>query len=1127
MKYLAGALSILLIAGQVEAMEYYVGRQGNDLNNGAARDTAFLTIQKGVSVLAPGDTLTIGPGEYLEKVHRDKLGDAEKDTIIRAEIPGTVVLRGDVPVPTLRKLDGQRYVYVADFDFAGESPAVNELDTLKILSAMPNAAEPEFLPGTFHYDRALKKLYLSTSDMKPAETHRYSVSVISTHGLCLTEPRRVVIEGLGVTGFNALKELSYRERTMGGVWGIFLACGKRCVIRDCRAWLNGWGIGLNSETSASGDNVIERCSAWANNSQFGFGDMGGLSLFSARRDVIRNSTAFLNGMYGINIYGTGTDGGTYGDKNIPGNDEQNRSRLVDNLAWGNWCDFKIKTGVDYFHLAERCAGPGLWSITEGNRPHGLIGRETKGQSPDSIVLASEQKLDPAREFADPENHDYRLQATSRFRGTAPDGSDRGPFQYRENIFYVRTDGDDTADGLSVAKAWKSLGRAAKELRPGDTLYLLPGSYSETLELTGRGGDGGTVSIRGRGADAVIIRGGLLASDCRGMEFTRLNFAGDAVVANGSDIAFENCRFAAAGSGLTATGVTRLSAAHCLFTGFQQAAVGLTGCANADLRGNLYDNRSGPALRLDKVDSVRYSDYNSYRDATRAWEIGRASLPLGELQKVHDRQSRALSPELVLDRGVATLKNPELFAAAGPLGRPVGLFRENERRETLSLANGPVVHSVTATTANLEWMTSLPATCELAWGETPECKNKATFDVNYFGTYSLTGLKPGATYYWRILSLNVPPDLVDRIPAPPVKLTGAAISFTTAKANRPPATYYVAPDGDDARTGLDRQQAWKTIRHAADGVNAGDTVLIAGGTYRERVRIRATGDVGAPITFKCLPGEKAILDGADKALHTAFVAGGKEHLRFDGLYFRDFSLFPYQGWPLALCGEFSLYRCREIQITRCFSSGLNGYTAKSISAFHVADLRVSNCVNTNKMDGAMRFERCPNLRVENCVFARPMIQGFILRNDTDQKSIMENCIFTDMLQKKAALNIPMFAVDYRVEPFLQKNCCYHLRCFPPEKRPLIGETGDGRTAANLVGHVVAPLFADPEFAGVVALIKSGEKPPEFGPERLMDPNLATDFDSFFATNPDVIKRGIGLQPEAFADFKFAAPGSGAK
>ena len=48
------------------------------------------------------------------------------------------------------------------------------------------------------------------------------------------------------TGFSAMELLHYREQTAGGVWGIFLVSAKGCVVRDCRAYLNAWGIGMNS-----------------------------------------------------------------------------------------------------------------------------------------------------------------------------------------------------------------------------------------------------------------------------------------------------------------------------------------------------------------------------------------------------------------------------------------------------------------------------------------------------------------------------------------------------------------------------------------------------------------------------------------------------------------------------------------------------------------------------------------------------------------------------------------------------------------------------------------------------------------------------------------------------------------
>lgn len=69
---------------------------------------------------------------------------------------------------------------------------------------------------------------------------------------------------------------------------------------------------------------------------------GGLTLFNPRRDVIRDSASFRNGDYGINIRGGGREGA----------DEKNKSRLANNLAWGNGkADLKIKTGYKHAHVA--------------------------------------------------------------------------------------------------------------------------------------------------------------------------------------------------------------------------------------------------------------------------------------------------------------------------------------------------------------------------------------------------------------------------------------------------------------------------------------------------------------------------------------------------------------------------------------------------------------------------------------------------------------------------------------------------------------------------------------------------------------------------------------------------------
>jgi len=131
--------------GGVEGAEYFVNKHGSDVNDGTSRAAAFLNIQKGLDAMEPGDTLTIGPGEYFENAKRSGLGNTETDTLIRAEIPGTVVLRGDAPAPEFEKVEGYRFVYAAPFD--REPETVLDHAAMKLLGKRTNVAELEFEPG--------------------------------------------------------------------------------------------------------------------------------------------------------------------------------------------------------------------------------------------------------------------------------------------------------------------------------------------------------------------------------------------------------------------------------------------------------------------------------------------------------------------------------------------------------------------------------------------------------------------------------------------------------------------------------------------------------------------------------------------------------------------------------------------------------------------------------------------------------------------------------------------------------------------------------------------------------------------------------------------------------------------
>jgi len=101
-------------------------------------------------------------------------------------------------------------------------------------------------------------------------------------------------------------------------------------------------------------------------------------------------------------------------------------------------------------------------------------------------------------------------------------------------------------------------------------------------------------------------------------------------------------------------------------------------------------------------------------------------------------------------------------------------------------------------------------------------------------------------------------------------------------------YYVSPKGNDDGDGS-INNPWRTIQKAANTLEAGDTVYVRDGVYREFVTIRNSGSKEAGyITYKAYPGEKPVLDGVDLT-----VTSGKSIL----LYLENASYIIVDGFEL--------------------------------------------------------------------------------------------------------------------------------------------------------------------------------------------------------------------------------------
>ena len=1108
---LLNALMLACLASAAgSSSEYFVSRTGDDSASGASQAQAFRTVQRGLDALSSGDILTIGPGEYAGPVSRKDLGNLGHETLIKAAIPGTVLLRGDAPLPELEKVDGYRFVYSAAL--AKKPIAVMEVDTLQNLMERFGKSELEYQPGTWFYDKEKEQLYLSSFDLAVPYAKRYRQSITPVSGMILENPKRVVVEGLAFTGF--YPEDKKKPPNTNYVGGLMLIEPIQCIVRECFPFLNGQGICLVGGTG----NVIEQCTAYGNGSPYH--DQGGnIVRYLGNNDIIRFNLSYASAAESIKFY-SGISGPV---------------SLYANISWGAWADYYIKGGeAQKYGLAEKNIGLSSSSVHNVERNLlGSINQYNLAMSSDNVILAG---LDREKEFADFLNLDFRLQKNSTLRGAGPNGTDRGPFPYAANIFYISSEGEDSNDGLSASTAWKTPARALGQLKAGDTLYFSAGTYELPSACVLNAKGAAPIRILGRGTGDVVIKG-VVGIDARGpVEVERLGFL-DTVSATGA-IRFKNCRFFGSKTGLLLSKPDSASLTRCEFAKFSQAGLKIDGKNKPSLpqdgvflSGNIFDNAVAPAVSVPSLAFILYSDYNSYASRGACWQVNGQKLKFADLQKSHDTYSHIIDPAYRAEERSFVLKNPGDFLALGPLGKPLGNYPTLPTRAARLV--GPFVHSVTESTANLEWWTAQMARCEVSWGDSEDSMQSRWLFTRGYGSVSLTDLKPGTKYTFKILQVD---PSVNPLPfrnfyrtefaenmigsskfiyERPVRPESAVTSFETLAVAPASRVYFVTTDGNDTSSGLTREQAWKSINYAASKVVAGDTVQIGAGTYQETVWVRAGGDEKKPIVFRPIRGERVTLDGSNGRLNNAFVLRGKNYVTIDGIKFQGFG-FGRDVTPSSI----ELYESNNINISRCLMDGRRIlYTAPFVEAWACKNLTLTNCVVIQAMNQGIALFRCPDATIQNCVFFRNYTGIAVLVNKTDEKGRFVSNILTDLTVGKE--KIPMLEIP-EIEAFTQENNVFVLRSPGAERAPIFNFY---RSAGLLrLSDYIAQRGAsgsvelDPQFQGNNRI--NPNPAAAFPPDNLIrKPEL--DFDDFFVGDESLIKKGVGLQPAVFSEFNFSS------
>ena len=99
--------------------------------------------------------------------------------------------------------------------------------------------------------------------------------------------------------------------------------------------------------------------------------------------------------------------------------------------------------------------------------------------------------------------------------------------------------------------------------------------------------------------------------------------------------------------------------------------------------------------------------------------------------------------------------------------------------------------------------------------------------------------------------------------------------------------WVSPDGNDANAGT-ASAPFRSIQKAASVANAGDSILVKPGTYRESVSLSRGGSAGAWVRVICVERHACDMDGQNNALQTAFT------LRASYLAVEGFEIKGYQA-----------------------------------------------------------------------------------------------------------------------------------------------------------------------------------------------------------------------------------------
>jgi len=993
----------------------YVAPDGNDTNEGLSPDSPFRTIGRAAGKVKPGDLVLVSGGTYLEHIKLERAGTKQHPIIFRAAPFETAVVTFGDRLDGWRKAEGSRFCYSLAYPHLPNM--VWEDSTVTRYVRVKDAQTLARLPGSFLYDAEAKVLHL--------------------HPLRGLSPEQAGIVVVRHSDYSFKRSTGLLHPTLRGFFS-----------RTARLWDRGFEMcaphnGVEGFTVAYQPTGIQMktndCRAVANTV---YGCVAGIHILDGDRNLVAGNTCFRNDSHGIlaqtwhdavisnNVCRSNTPDGAFQGEDTGGlgnphdlayygGNKAGHISFIGNLVISHhpgrvWrakgLDGRItathnvfvggspkghftKGGSTYAHntvvggaLVDRHSKDRAVITSDRAREDRVIAQNLYLYSPEIRqrsgwwVAAGAYKRD-AYPFADPRRDDYRLRPDSPDLGT---GAHPDPAPVR----YVSVEGSDEATGLTPKAAWRTLAKAAASVRPGQTVYVLPGTYTESITIAVQGTADKPVSLASYGHGQVVLDGGgrtdygcvlkgaahvtidgvlfkgfgraaVSMTGCRATTLARNVFDGARTgvhVADSRDVVLANNTFFHCGTGAELAAV-------------EQKLV---------LRNNLFAGTAHAPVVLDKGSRARLvSENNGFAGrGAREWLAGWRS----SVRETHPSRS----VEVAVSGPAYRLPRGSMLAFAGLGHTPIGA-RGAVPDDRPVLVEELRAASLGPDRAVLAWTTprDFPNVRLRWWGDDGKKGNTHLRQDRYLKstdfTCRLRGLTPGATYNVRLTAYM-----------PDGREGSAEASFTTPESVRPPGTLYVAVTGNDRNDGGERSRAFRTLSAAALAAVPGDRVRVGPGVYAETLEVWCSGlSADQRLVFESEEVGGAVID-CERLRPDAIRLDGVRYVMFDG--------FRIRGLIYAKSRAVHAQNVRDV-VVRNMSIGAADF--KGAGHLLVAD-NSRGLTITNNLFGSGWFHvkatRCADFAVVHNTFFHGGIGCLMLRGGKDASWRITDNIFLGRMHR---------------------------------------------------------------------------------------------------------------------------------